>query len=112
MQSSFPQLIHRCQNEVYKTYTEKYFHRKVGSSTVLFPIVSSTMGTLRSRPPQQMAPESSPGKGVVGRTHPSLWWAVEGVWLGNTAQARKLGTPGHPDFALMQTLFPLWRPCV
>lgn len=45
MQSSFPQFIHRCQNEVYKTYTEKYFHRKVRSSTVLFPIVSSTMGT-------------------------------------------------------------------
>lgn len=43
----------------YIKHTEKYFHRKVGSSTVLFPTVTTTMGTLRSRPPQQMARESS-----------------------------------------------------
>lgn len=79
MQSNLPQFIHRCQNEVYKT--EKYFHRKVGSSSVLYPTVSTTVGTLRSRPPRQMALESSlvkpalsvrsrgaPGGDTLGRT--------------------------------------------
>lgn len=72
----------------YIKHTEKYFHRKVGSSSVLSPTVSTTVGTLRSRPPQQMALESSLVK-------PALSVRSRGAPGGDTAKARRLGALGR-----------------
>lgn len=73
---------------------QKYFHRKVGSSSVLYPTVSTTVGTLRSRPPRQMALESSlvtpalsvrsrgaPGGDTLGRTLKLLFPLRKTLWV-------------------------------
>lgn len=77
----------------YIKHTEKYFHRKVGSSTVLFPTVTTTVGTLRSRPPHNGSREQ-PGEACSQ--------CQKGSWLGTLPRPGGWAlSVGHSEAALI-----------